>query len=137
MAKTHPAQTAARMVDAARYDSLGEKCGVFWNDRTPPGWVEIQRDDEYANGATKRGFSDEDAARLVCGVAGVPEGCAVWVAWGTPRGIVKSEANETWLLTRVGANTPRDAVAAVPAVVAWIAGLIDDKQLELANREGT
>lgn len=83
---------------------LGERVDIYWNDRAPPGWVEVQRDDE-----TARELSDLDAAREVCDAAEVPYACIM--------------DDENLIL--------------VPAIVAWLAGLIDDEDLYIHTNQTT
>ena len=111
-------------------------CAAFWNGSTPPGWVEIQRDD---SAPAVTAFEDEDAAKLACLTAGVPASCAMWVAWGVPPGYVQRKANAQWMLYTIDDPSRPEGYwcAAVPAVVAFLAGLIDQAQLDAANREGT
>lgn len=94
---------------------LREELDVYHNGSAPPGWVEIQADDSNI------GRDDAVAAAKICVAVGVPESC-VYVYDG-----------ERWHPRSVD----HYGIIVIPAVVAWLAGLIDDDELEGANQEDT
>lgn len=94
---------------------------VFENGYAPPGWVEIQRDDEVAAGGLW-GLSvhDDDATELVCRAAGVPRSC----------GVVLQDGSRGYAIYPLGGRVPPPVrgtyIHAVPVAVALLAGLITE-----------
>lgn len=100
---------------------------VFWNDRAPAGWVEIQRDD---SGPTE---SDAAAALLVCEAAGVPASCAMLTGNTWDDAVTRSPVT----FYPLDAEPEHSVIVVVPAVVAWLAHLLDDEQLADTNEAGS
>lgn len=94
---------------------LLEELGIYYNDSAPEGWVQIQADDCIV------GSSDAVAAAKICKAVGVPETC------------VQLYDGERWYPT----TADHHGIIIIPAVVAWLAGLMDEDELEGANQEVT
>lgn len=97
---------------------------VFNNGHAPPGWVEIQRNDDAAHhGLFGLPVHDDDATELVCRAAGVPR-CAGAIVQDSPREV---------RIFPLGGKRPAPVrgsfIYAVPAPVALLAGLITKDQL--------
>lgn len=98
------------------------RADVYWNGSAPPGWVEIQREDTAERPTD---FGDMEAAQAVCDAAGIPRSCAM--LWRSSVG---------GMFSSDGAEPDADCIV-VPAIVAWLAHLIDEEQLKDANQHGS